>query len=182
MIYNPASSSTSTALGATFTLTYGDGSSVQGYEYTDTVTVSGLTATQQTLGAATTYSTGFSSTYSPPDGLMGLAWEQLSVYGANGFFQTLVAEGQVTSSVFGFKLATSGSELYLGGVDTSLYTGTMTWTPVTQEVRHRTCIVVFSSIDQGIVRLIGKLIWVVSPPTEPLSYLLLPLLLIQVRL
>jgi cathepsin D len=160
-------------------LTYGDGSSVQGEEYTDTVTVSGLTATGQTLGAATTYSTGFSSTYFPPDGLMGLAWEQLSVYGANGFFQTLVAEGKVTSSVFGFKLATSGSELYLGGVDTSLYTGSVTWTPVTQEVRHPMYLV--GSIDQGISRLIGKLNWVVSPPTELLSYPPPPLLLIPVR-
>lgn len=42
---------------------YGDGSAVTGEEYTDTVTISGLTATKQTLGSAATYSTGFGDQY-----------------------------------------------------------------------------------------------------------------------
>jgi cathepsin D len=135
-VYNPSSSSTSTAIRASFSLLYGDGSSVQGITYTDTVTIGGLTATNQTLGVATTYSTGFNSTYYPPDGLMGLAWGRVSIYRAPGYFQTLVSEGQVTSSVFAVKLAVSGSELFLGGVNTALYTGSFTWLPVTKEVSN----------------------------------------------
>jgi cathepsin D len=41
--YNPSSSSTAVALGKSFTLSYGDGSSVSGKQYTDTVTIAGLT-------------------------------------------------------------------------------------------------------------------------------------------
>jgi Eukaryotic aspartyl protease len=48
-IYYPGSSSTSTAIGAAFTLTYGDGSSVVGTTYTDNVAVAGITATHQTV-------------------------------------------------------------------------------------------------------------------------------------
>ena len=69
--YNPSSSSTSKSLGKSFNLTYGDGSTVRGKQYTDTVKVAGLTVTKQTLGAATKYSSGFQSANFPADGLMG---------------------------------------------------------------------------------------------------------------
>ncbi|KAI0299938.1 acid protease [Russula brevipes] len=125
--YDPSTSSTSKDLGKPFTLTYGDGSTVSGEQYTDVVHVAGLTAGSQTLGAATQYSSGFQSPGFPADGLMGMGFESISVYGAPPPFQTLMAQGQVTEPVFGFKLATSGSELYLGGVNKDLYTGDFTW-------------------------------------------------------
>lgn len=65
--YDPSKSSSSTDLGKTFTLKYGDESTVSGEQWTDTVTISGLTAEKQTLGAATTYSSGFNSTNFPPE-------------------------------------------------------------------------------------------------------------------
>ena len=49
-------------------------------------------------------------------------------------FQNLISEGVVTEPVFGLKLATSGSELFLGGTNTSLYTGDFTWVPLTNAV------------------------------------------------
>ena len=39
------------------------------------------------------------------------------------FFNTLISEGAVSEGVFGFKLASSGSTLFLGGTDASQYTG-----------------------------------------------------------
>ena len=42
-LYNPSASSTSKDLGKTFSLTYGDGSTVQGKQYTDVVSIVGLT-------------------------------------------------------------------------------------------------------------------------------------------
>lgn len=130
--YTPSSSSTSVALGKSFTLQYGDGSSVSGKQYTDTVTIAGLTATKQTLGAATTYSTGFGSSNFPADGLMGMAFKSISEYNANPVFQSLVAQGKTTSSVFAFKLAPSGSQLTIGGVNRNLYQGGFAYAPVTQ--------------------------------------------------
>jgi cathepsin D len=51
--------------GATFRLGFGDGSSVSGEVFTDSVTVAGLTANPQALGAADQYSTGFQSDQFP---------------------------------------------------------------------------------------------------------------------
>ncbi|KAL0949545.1 hypothetical protein HGRIS_009594 [Hohenbuehelia grisea] len=131
-LYTTSASSTARNQGSSFSLAFGDGSTVSGTIFTDTVTIGGLTATSQAVGAATRYSTGFALSEFPPDGLMGMAFPQISEFGANPFFQTLVAQGKTTASEFGFKLSTSGSELFLGGVDTNLFTGTITQVSVTQ--------------------------------------------------
>lgn len=61
-----------------------------------------------------------------------MGFPQISVFGANPVFQTLAAQGKTTQNVFGVTLRTSGSELFLGGTDSSKFTGTTTFTPVTQ--------------------------------------------------
>ena len=81
-------------------------------------------AVDQTLGVATTYSSSFEISQFPADGLMGMGFPSISVYPATPFFQSLVSQGQTDQSVFSFKLATSGSELYLGGANSALYTAT----------------------------------------------------------
>lgn len=141
-------------------LSYGDGSMTTGELYNDTVTISGLTASSQTLGAAHTYSeyvvihpfanSGLlmnicfrSFQEGPSDGLIGLAYPQLSSYNATPFFNTLISAGTVQQGLFGFKLATNGSELFLGGADPSLYTGEIQWNDVTTEV----CAILQSGLD-----------------------------------
>ncbi|KAI0081507.1 acid protease [Panus rudis PR-1116 ss-1] len=129
--YNPSSSSTAADRHKTFTLQYGDGSQVAGEQYTDTVSIAGLTATNQAIGAASTYSSGFAPGNFPPDGLLGMGYQSISEYNSPPFFQTLVAQGKTTQPVFAFKLAETGSELFLGGVNSKLYTGSFTYAPVT---------------------------------------------------
>ena len=129
-IYNPKSSSTSKDLGKTFSISYGDGSSVSGEQYQDTVSIAGLQAQGQTLGVASEYSLGFEKNAYPPDGLMGMAFQSISEYDASPVFQTLVSQGYKSPS-FSFKLSsTTGSELYLGGANPSLYKGSFTYVPV----------------------------------------------------
>ncbi|TFY79205.1 hypothetical protein EWM64_g4806 [Hericium alpestre] len=130
-LYDPSTSSVSASTGAPFSLAFGDGSTVEGTVFTDTVTVAGLTATNQAVGDSSQYSDGFAIDEFPPDGLLGMAFPEISVFGANPFFQTLIAQGTVTSPEFGVKLATTGSELFLGGIDDSLFTGSFTQNPVT---------------------------------------------------
>ncbi|KAF9490544.1 acid protease [Pleurotus eryngii] len=130
-LWTTGASSTSRNAGRSFSLAFGDGSTVSGTVFSDTVTVAGLTATSQAVGAATRYSTGFAKAEFPPDGLMGMAFPQISEFGANPVFQTLVAQGKTTASEFAFKLATSGSELFLGGVNSNLFTGAFTQNRVT---------------------------------------------------
>ncbi|THH17604.1 hypothetical protein EW146_g3238 [Bondarzewia mesenterica] len=130
-LYNPDTSSTSADTNAPFSLAFGDGSTVQGTIFKDIITVAGLTATNQAVGNANQYSAGFAIDEFPPDGLLGMAFPQISVFGEDPFFQTLVSQGTVTSPEFAVKLATSGSELFLGGVNDALFTGDFTEVPVT---------------------------------------------------
>ncbi|KAN0138185.1 eukaryotic aspartyl protease [Lactarius tabidus] len=133
MLYHPSASSTSSDFQQTFELQYGDGSTVSGEQYTDTVTLAGYQATRQRLGAAATYSSGFQSDQFPADGLLGMAYESISSYGASPVFQSLVSQGQVSNPVFSFYLATSDSELYIGGTNQDYYTGSFTYMPVTTQ-------------------------------------------------
>ncbi|KAF8485660.1 aspartic peptidase domain-containing protein, partial [Russula emetica] len=83
--YDPSASFTSRDLGKNFTLEYDDGvenSTVISEQYTDVVTIAGLVAKNQTIGAVTYYDPGFQSDVFAPDGLMGLAFQSVSVYGA----------------------------------------------------------------------------------------------------
>ena len=133
--YAPSASTASADRGKTFTLSYGDGSSVSGEQYTDTVAIGGLTATKQTLGAADTYSDGFSLANFPPDGLMGMAYQSISAFNQPPVFSSLVAQKQVAQPIFAFKLAKSGSELYLGGTNSKLYSGAFAFSAVSPKVR-----------------------------------------------
>ena len=65
---------------------------------------------------------------------MGMAFQQISVFNKPPFFMSLISQGKVTSPEFGVKLSTSGSELFLGGADTKLFTGTLAQSPVTTVV------------------------------------------------
>ncbi|KAI5116280.1 hypothetical protein M0805_009931 [Coniferiporia weirii] len=130
--YTPSSSSTSKDVGKSFSLAYGDGSTVTGEQYSDTVTLGGLTATGQRVGAASKYSEGFESSEFPPDGLLGMAFQSISDYNSPPVFQSLVSQGKTSASEFGFTLLSSGSELYLGGIDSSKFSGSLTYTDVTQ--------------------------------------------------
>ncbi|KAG5646437.1 hypothetical protein DXG03_003487 [Asterophora parasitica] len=123
VLYDTNASSTAISLNDTFRLSFGDGSSVYGDQFTDT-------AVNQTVGAATNYSTGFSIDQFPPDGLLGMAFPEISVFGAEPFFHTLVAQNTTTAPQFSFKLAQNGSELFIGGVNTDLFIGPLTETPV----------------------------------------------------
>jgi cathepsin D len=90
----------------------------------------------QTIGAATHYSTEFQASHFPADGLMGMGFQSISDYNAPPPVQNLISEHVLTSPMFGFKLAFSGSELFLGGVNPAYDIAKFTWVPVTKEVCH----------------------------------------------
>ncbi|CED82068.1 aspartic protease [Phaffia rhodozyma] len=115
----------------TFSISYGDGSSASGPVYKDNVVASGLQATSQVFGAVTSESSSFSS--DPSDGISGLGWPALAQLSGTSYFWSLINQGTVTSPVFSFRLATTNSELYLGGINSAHYTGAITYTPVTQK-------------------------------------------------
>jgi cathepsin D len=119
----------------TTTVLYGSGE-VTGENYLDSVTVAGLTATNQGL-ISLTQSQGF--TQAAPDSLMGMAFKAIANSGFTPFFENLIAQGKVTTQEFAFYLgrAASGtaanSEMTLGGRDVSKFTGAVTQVPVTMQ-------------------------------------------------
>ncbi|KAB5590496.1 hypothetical protein CTheo_6078 [Ceratobasidium theobromae] len=129
--YSSSSSSTSTKQSGTFSISYGDGSTASGPIYSDTVTIAGLSATSQYFSPVTSESSSFSS--DPSDGILGLAFSSISSIGKPTFIENLYSQGKISSPTFAFRLASTGSELYLGGVDSAKYSGTITYAPLTSK-------------------------------------------------
>ncbi|EDX00780.1 lysosomal aspartic protease [Drosophila yakuba] len=127
-------SSSYVANGTTFSILYGTGS-VSGYLSVDSVGFAGLTVQSQTFGEVTTeQGTNFVDAYF--DGILGMGFPSLAVDGVTPTFQNMIQQGLVQSPVFSFFLRDNGSvtfyggELILGGSDSSLYSGYLTYTDV----------------------------------------------------
>ncbi|KAF8837186.1 acid protease [Paxillus ammoniavirescens] len=131
--YDPTQSSSSTNMSKTFSMAYGDGSNVGGAQYADNVYMGGYEAVNQTLGAATTYSSSLQFPVFLPDGLLGMGFPTISVLRASPVFQTMVSSSALKQAVFGFALSSEPgkSELTIGGTNTNMYQeSTLTYIPV----------------------------------------------------
>ena len=86
---------------------------------------------------------------------MGMAFELISVYGVNPPVQNLVTEGVLSTPMFGFKHASSDSELFLGGVNPDYKEEDFTWVPLSYEV----CPIFkyFKGVSNACIALIGVL-------------------------
>ncbi|KAG6331505.1 hypothetical protein ID866_7585 [Astraeus odoratus] len=129
-LYDPSTSSTFKNASSPFTIVYGHGE-VSGYSATETVEMAGFSVSSQGIDDM---STGFVS--SPVSGLLGLAWQSISVSRQMPFLQTLASSGAWDSPLFGVQLTrytndTSANTLEPGGVlnlgytNSSLYTGSI---------------------------------------------------------
>ncbi|KAK1998083.1 eukaryotic aspartyl protease [Colletotrichum falcatum] len=131
-LYDPSKSSTASRLsGATWAISYGDGSSSSGVVYKDTVSVGGLSVTGQAVEAASTVSDEFSEE-SELDGLLGLAFSsinQVEPTQQTTFFDT--AKSKLNSPLFTADLKHNQAGKYnFGYIDSSAYTGSITYTSV----------------------------------------------------
>ncbi|KAJ9493928.1 hypothetical protein LTR99_010224 [Exophiala xenobiotica] len=133
-IYNPSKSSTAKKLsGATWNISYGDGSGASGDVYTDTVDVGGTTVTGQAVELAKTISAQFQQDQDN-DGLLGLAFSSINTVTPNQqttFFDTAINEGVLDANVFTVDLKKGAPGSYdFGFIDDSKYTGEITYTAV----------------------------------------------------
>jgi phytepsin len=76
------------------------------------------------------------------DGVLGLAFDSISVDHVTPIWYNLLAQGLVTQPLFAFWLnramgSNSGGELVLGGVDPNHYTGNFVYVPLTQKTYWR---------------------------------------------
>ncbi|KAF8959107.1 hypothetical protein BGZ46_001823 [Entomortierella lignicola] len=133
--FNSASSSTYQKDGRSWSISYGDGSSASGILGSDIVSVGGISV-RQTIGLATKESSQFGS--SPEDGLFGLGFNTIeSVSGVKTFLDNAIAAGVLAQPVVSAFLPSvrrnggvGGSYLF-GGIDSTKYSGSLTYVPVT---------------------------------------------------
>ncbi|KAF8636167.1 hypothetical protein AX17_003739 [Amanita inopinata Kibby_2008] len=121
--YNARSSSTSRSRPGAFSIQYGDGSTVSGPIFTDTVSVAGISARNQYFSPVTRLSSSFQN--DPIDGILGMAFPTISNLRQSPFFNTASSEGNARPSSFGFFLASQNSELHLGGPNPAIFTGSI---------------------------------------------------------
>ncbi|KAG2048393.1 acid protease [Suillus hirtellus] len=129
---------TSRDTGNTFSVGYGDGSSVSGEEYTDTVTLNAdLVIDNQSIGVAS-QSSGMGSL----EGLIGLGPADLTqgtvsnTYEVATVTDNLYKQRTISSEVLGVFFAPASSsdssgELTFGGYDASKITGDVSYVPIT---------------------------------------------------
>ncbi|NXQ39620.1 CATE protein, partial [Catharus fuscescens] len=134
--FQPTQSSTYQVIGTPFSIRYGTGS-LTGIIGSDQVTVEGLTVSNQQF-AESISEPGKAFLDAEFDGILGLAYPSLAVDGVTPFFDNLMAQNLVELPIFSVYMSSNpessqGGELLFGGFDSSHFTGTLNWVPVTQQ-------------------------------------------------
>jgi len=131
--YHSDRSSTYVVNGSAFAIEYGSGS-MKGFLSTDTVHIAGLSIQRQTFAEATALP-GISFDLTQFDGILGLAFDSISVDAVVPPWYNLLSQKLVNNTLFSFWLSkdprgASGGELILGGINTQRYTGSVSYQPL----------------------------------------------------
>jgi len=136
--YDHTKSKTYVKNGTSFSIQYGSGST-SGFLSQDVVSLGGGITVQNQVFAEITDEPGIAFLAAGFDGIVGLAFDSISVDSVTPLWYNILAQGLVTQPIFAFWLnrasgkGVPGGELVLGGVDSSHYTGAFTFVPLTNE-------------------------------------------------
>ncbi|XP_051282111.1 pepsin A-like [Dicentrarchus labrax] len=129
--FNPQQSSSFKWGSQPLSIQYGTGS-MTGYLASDTVEVGGISVANQVFGISHTEAPFMA--HMVADGILGLAFQSIASDNVVPVFDNMIKQGLVSQSLFSVYLSSNseqGSEVVFGGVDSSHYTGQITWIPLT---------------------------------------------------
>lgn len=131
--YDHGSSTTYKSNGSEFSIQYGSGA-VSGYVSTDSLTLGDLIIPEQDFGE-TTSEPGLVFAFGKFDGILGLAYDTISVNKIVPPIYNAINQGLLDDKQFAFYLGDTakgedGGEATFGGYDESKFTGKITWLPV----------------------------------------------------
>jgi len=129
--YDSSSSSSYKANGSEFSIQYGSGS-MEGFVSQDTLTIGDLVLKGLDFAEATK-EPGLAFAFGKFDGIMGLAYDTISVNRMVPPFYEMVNQKLLDKNVFSFRVGSSeedGGECLFGGIDDSAYTGKIVYAPV----------------------------------------------------
>ena len=145
--YQPSKSSTYAPNGTKYDIRYGSGP-VSGFLSEDSVSVGGLTVKHQTFAEVTDVKgLGPAFAVGKFDGILGMAFQSISVDDITPPFQNMLEQGIINEAVFAFYLSNETApplpplfkgELIIGGIDHSHYTGELHYVNLTSETYWET--------------------------------------------
>lgn len=134
-IFDPTKSPTFNLLqGATFRISYGDGSGAEGNVGTDTVNIGGATVTSQAVELATAVSNSFIQD-AQNNGLVGLAFSKLNTVKPvkqKTFFDNALPTLPEPVFTADLKAGTTGAYEF-GVIDSTKFSGSLSWAPINTE-------------------------------------------------
>nr|ACF18589.1 pepsinogen A2 precursor [Siniperca scherzeri] len=128
--FNPQQSTTFKWGNQPLSIQYGTGS-MTGYLAIDTVEVGGISVANQVFGISRTEAPFMA--HMQADGILGLAFQTIASDNVVPVFDNMVKQGLVSQPLFSVYLSSNseqGSEVVFGGIDSSHYTGQITWIPL----------------------------------------------------
>ncbi|KAI9732308.1 MAG: hypothetical protein M1834_001515 [Cirrosporium novae-zelandiae] len=130
-LYNPNNSTTYKRIsGATFDISYGDGSGAAGIVGTDVVDIGGSTVDKQAVELATTVSGSF-ATDTANNGLVGLGFSSINTVSPTQqktFFENVMDD--LSEPLFTADLHESGGTYEFGTIDTTKFSGNLSYIPI----------------------------------------------------
>jgi saccharopepsin len=129
--YDSDASNTFKENGSTFSIQYGSGS-MEGFVSNDQLAIGDLSIKKQDFAEAVK-EPGLAFAFGKFDGILGLAYDTISVNHITPPFYSMINEGLLESPVFSFRLGSSeedGGEAVFGGIDEAAYKGKIHYVPV----------------------------------------------------